>query len=66
MPDLTSRVEGSLIARTYIEKATLLIDRFFPDSVADLINITDTTFSRDTFLADPLVLPQTVTADDVK
>jgi hypothetical protein len=51
---------------TYIEKATLLADRFFPDSVADLTDITDTTFSRDTFLADPLVLPQTVTADDVK
>jgi hypothetical protein len=51
---------------TYIEKATLLIDRFFPDSVADLIDITDTTFSRDTFLADPLVLPQTITADDIK
>jgi hypothetical protein len=51
---------------TYIEKATLLIDRFFPDSIVDLIDITDTTFGRDTFPADPLVLLQTVTADDVK
>jgi hypothetical protein len=51
---------------TYVEKATLLIDRFFPDSIADLTDITDTTFSRDTFPADPLVLPQTVTADDVE
>jgi hypothetical protein len=41
---------------THTEKATLLTDRFFPDSVVDLTNIIDTTFSRDTFLADPLVL----------
>jgi lipoprotein signal peptidase len=51
---------------THVEKATPLIDRFFPDSVVDLIDVTDTTFSRDTFLADPLVLLQIVTADDVK
>jgi hypothetical protein len=57
MPDLTSRVKGSLIVCTHVEKATLLIDRFFPDSVADLIDVTDTTFSRDTFPANPLVLP---------
>ena len=42
---------------TYIEKATLLIDRFFPDSMADLIDIIDTTFGRDIFPADTLVLP---------
>jgi hypothetical protein len=66
MPDLTSGVKGSLIACTYTEKATLLIDRFFPDSIVDLIDVTDTTFGRDTFLANPLVLPQTVTADDIK
>jgi lipoprotein signal peptidase len=41
---------------THAEKATLLIDRFFPDSVVDLIDVIDTTFSRDTFPADPLVL----------
>jgi hypothetical protein len=41
---------------THIEKATLLIDRFFPNSIADLTDVTDTTFSRDTFLADLLVL----------
>jgi hypothetical protein len=57
MPDLTSRVKGSPIVYTYIEKATLLTDRFFPDSVADFIDITDTTFGRDTFPANPLVLP---------
>jgi hypothetical protein len=51
---------------TYIEKATLLTDRFFPNSVADLTDITDTTFGHDTFPANPLVLPQTVTADDIK
>jgi hypothetical protein len=51
---------------THIEKATLLTDRFVPDSVADLIDVTDTTFGRDTFPADPLVLPQTITTDDVK
>jgi hypothetical protein len=51
---------------TYVKKATLLTDRFFSDSVADLIDITDTTFSRDTFPANPLVLLQTVTADDVE
>jgi hypothetical protein len=51
---------------THVEKATLLVDRFFLNSVADLIDVTDTTFSRNTFPADPLVLPQTVTADDVK
>jgi hypothetical protein len=66
MPDLTSGVKGSPIACTHAEKATLLVDRFFPDSMADLIDVTDTTFSRDTFPADPLVLPQTVTADDVE
>jgi hypothetical protein len=66
MPDLTSGVEGSPIACTHAEKATLLADRFFPDSVADLTDVTDTTFGRDTFPADPLVLPQTVTADDVE
>jgi hypothetical protein len=41
---------------THTEKATLLTDRFFPDSVADLIDVTDTTFGRDIFLADLLVL----------
>jgi hypothetical protein len=41
---------------TYIEKATLFIDRFFFNSIVDLIDIIDTTFSRDTFLADLLVL----------
>jgi hypothetical protein len=51
---------------THVKKATLLVDRFFPDSVADFIDVTDTTFGRDTFPADPLVLPQTVTIDDVK
>jgi lipoprotein signal peptidase len=51
---------------THVEKATLLTDRFFPNSVVDFIDVTDTTFSRDIFLADPLVLLQTVTADDVK
>jgi hypothetical protein len=51
---------------TYVKKTTLFIDRFFPDSIIDLIDITDTTFSRDTFPADLLVLPQTITADDVK
>jgi hypothetical protein len=56
MPDLTSRVKGSLIVYTYTEKATLLVDQFFPDSVVDLIDITDTTFGHDTFLANPLVL----------
>jgi hypothetical protein len=66
MPDLTSRVKGSPIVYTHAEKATLLTDQFFPDSVADLIDIIDTTFGRDTFPADPLVLPQTVTADDIK
>jgi hypothetical protein len=57
MPDLTSRVKGSPIACTHVEKATLLIDRFFLDSIADLTDITDTTFGRDTFPANPLVLP---------
>jgi hypothetical protein len=66
MPDLTSEVEGSPIVCTHAEKATLLTDRFFPDSIADLTDVTDTTFGRDTFLADLLVLPQTVTADDVE
>ena len=56
MPDLTSGVEGSPIAYTHAEKATLLADRFFPDSVADLTDVTDTTFGRDTFPADLLVL----------
>jgi hypothetical protein len=51
---------------THVEKATLLADRFFPDSKADLTDIIDTTFSRDTFPADQLVLPQTVTADDIE
>jgi hypothetical protein len=51
---------------THVEKATLLIDRFFPDSIVDLTDITDTTFSRDTFPANPLVLPQTITVDDIK
>jgi hypothetical protein len=51
---------------TYTEKATLFIDQFFPDSVADLIDVTDTTFGRDTFPADPLVLLQTITVDDIK
>ena len=51
---------------TYIEKATLLANRFFPDSVADLIDVMNTTFGRDTFLANLLVLPQTITADNVK
>jgi hypothetical protein len=51
---------------THAEKATLLTDQFFPDSIVDLINVIDTTFGRDTFPADPLVLPQTVTTDDVK
>jgi hypothetical protein len=51
---------------TYIEKATLLIDQFFFNSIADLIDITDTTFSRDTFLANLLVLLQTITVDNVK
>jgi hypothetical protein len=51
---------------TYVEKATLLIDQFFPDFIVDLIDVTDTTFSRDTFPADPLVLLQTITADDIK
>jgi lipoprotein signal peptidase len=51
---------------THVEKATLLIDRFFFNSIVDLIDITDTTFSRDTFLADLLVLLQTITADDIK
>jgi hypothetical protein len=51
---------------THVEKATLLIDQFFPDSVVDLIDVTDTTFGRDTFPADLLVLLQNVTADDIK
>jgi lipoprotein signal peptidase len=51
---------------THVEKATLLIDRFFSNSIVDFIDIIDTTFSRDTFLADLLVLLQTITADDVK
>jgi hypothetical protein len=51
---------------THVEKATLLIDQFFPDSIVDLIDITDTTFSRDMFPADLLVLLQTITADDIK
>jgi hypothetical protein len=66
MPDLTSGVKGAPIACTHAEKATLLTDRFFPDSVADLTDVIDTTFGHDTFPADPLVLLQTVTADDVK
>jgi hypothetical protein len=56
MPDLTSRVEGAPIACTHVEKATLLTDRFFPDFIVDLIDITDITFGRDTFPANPLVL----------
>jgi hypothetical protein len=41
---------------THVEKATLFTDQFFPDFIINLIDITDTTFSRDTFLADLLVL----------
>jgi hypothetical protein len=51
---------------TYVEKTTLFIDQFFSNSIVDLIDIINTTFSYNTFLANLLVLSQTITADDIK
>lgn len=61
MPDLTTTTRT---ARTIPEKVAALRTKFYPDVVADLDDITDTTFSKDSF-QDTLQLNIVVTAEEI-
>ena len=52
-------------AQTHQEKCETLCERFFPNPVADLLDITDTGFPRQSF-AEKFQVPQEVDEDDIK
>jgi hypothetical protein len=63
-PRMPTLRRGDTIASTEQEKVELLCDRFYPNTQADLDDVTDTTFEDHTF-QDPLSIDQLVSPQDI-
>jgi len=63
MPALVTQ---STIAHTITEKAEVLRARFYPNVEADLSDIQDTSFSRESFLLESIQINQEATREEVE